>query len=193
MDMQKIRFLFFSMMLSALVVSLVTPHPAMAQEDIMMNEGDIMAGMESDIAPQIPIVNLPKVSASQVPPLFWNETELAIIDQVKKGVIQIAPMSEDAFEDLPQTAPQNMPNARYIAPRELTLSGLLYHSDDSWIIWLNGMRITPNKKPDELRNIRVEKEFVELKWYDAVTDKVYPVRLRPHQKFSIDLKTFLPG
>ena len=167
--------------------------PATAQEIDGMMEEDIM-GMPAEEAP-VPVVKLPKVPASEIPSLFWEEDELSIIRQVKKGVIQIMPVDEGLLNDTMFNMPTTTtaPKQFYIAPREILLSGLLYNSEGDWVVWLNGMRVTPQKKPDELRYINVKEQYVELKWYDAVTDKVYPIRIKPHQKFSIDLQTFLPG
>jgi hypothetical protein len=32
-----------------------------------------------------------------------------------------------------------------------------------------------------------------MKWFDEYTNQVFPIRLRPHQRFNIDARMFLPG
>jgi hypothetical protein len=58
---------------------------------------------------------------------------------------------------------------------------------------LNNSRVTPSDLPQSIIDIHVFKEFIELKWYDTVTKQVYPIRLRPNQKFNLDTNIFLPG
>lgn len=77
--------------------------------------------------------------------------------------------------------------------REITLGGIVYVSKGDWTIWLNGKRVTPTALPKEALYISVHKEYVELKWFDDWTNQIFPVRLRPHQRFNIDTRIFLPG
>lgn len=77
--------------------------------------------------------------------------------------------------------------------RELSLGGILFKAADNWIVWLNGKRITPDAIPKEVIDIRVDKEYVELKWLDQYNNLIYPVRIRPHQRFNLDTRIFLPG
>lgn len=77
--------------------------------------------------------------------------------------------------------------------RELRLGGILYIDRKDWTIWLNGQRVTPSSKPEEVVDLKVYKDYIELKWLDQKTLKVYPIRLRAHQRFNLDNHLFLPG
>jgi hypothetical protein len=77
--------------------------------------------------------------------------------------------------------------------RYIHLQGIVYASPAVWTIWLNGKQVKPDALPDEVVNLRVFKEYIELKWYDDYTDRLIPVRLRPMQRFNIDTRMFLPG
>lgn len=77
--------------------------------------------------------------------------------------------------------------------RELSLSGIAYLSEDKWVVWLNGKRLTPKSLPEEVLDIDVHESYVDMKWYDPYTELIYPVRLRPHQRFNLDMRIFLPG
>ncbi len=77
--------------------------------------------------------------------------------------------------------------------RELGLSGILYKGSDNWVVWLNGKRIAPDAIPREIIDIKVAKDYIDLKWFDAYTNLIYPVRMRPHQRFNLDTRIFLPG
>ncbi|QQG35691.1 MAG: hypothetical protein HYS17_09240 [Micavibrio aeruginosavorus] len=77
--------------------------------------------------------------------------------------------------------------------RELSLSGILFKGKDNWIVWLNGKRLAPDALPKEIMDIKVTEEYVDLKWFDAYSNLIYPVRIRPHQRFNLDSRIFLPG
>ena len=69
----------------------------------------------------------------------------------------------------------------------------MYSQADNWVVWLNGQRVTPEAIPKEIMDIKVRKDYVELKWYDSFSNLIYPVRLQPHQRFNLDSRIFLPG
>lgn len=77
--------------------------------------------------------------------------------------------------------------------RNITLSGIAYHGSKNWTIWLNGQRVTPDAIPPEAQDLKVFKEYIEIKWFDDYTNRIIPIRLRPHQRFNIDTRIFLPG
>lgn len=77
--------------------------------------------------------------------------------------------------------------------REIRLAGILYDTGDRWTIWLNEERVTPDAVPPEVIDLKVHKEYIEFKWIDDYTNRIYPIRLRPHQRFNIDTRIFLPG
>ena len=78
-------------------------------------------------------------------------------------------------------------------PREIILGGISYISDKRWTIWLNSQRITPKSLPPEVINLEVSREYVELQWFDEYTNTIYPIRLRPNERFNIDSQLFIPG
>lgn len=77
--------------------------------------------------------------------------------------------------------------------RELSLSGILFKTKDDWVVWLNGQRWAPNALPKQVIDIKVSKTHIDLKWFDEYTNLIYPVRMRPHQRFNLDSRIFLPG
>lgn len=78
-------------------------------------------------------------------------------------------------------------------PRELSLGGIVYEGADDWTIWLNEQRITPKAIPKEIIDLQVFKDYVEVKWHDEFTGRIYPVRLRAHERFNLDMRIYLPG
>ena len=91
--------------------------------------------------------------------------------------------------ELRQAEDGNVPRG----PRELSLGGIIYASSSDWSIWMNGQKITPNRLPPEILDIKVRKKYIRLKWFDAYTNQIFPVKLKPHQRFNIDTRIFLPG
>ena len=79
------------------------------------------------------------------------------------------------------------------ANREVYLSGLVFVHEKDWTVWLNGMRIKPDAIPDEIKDIKVYKTHIDIKWFDEYNNKIYPIRLKPHQRFNVDTHVFLPG
>lgn len=77
--------------------------------------------------------------------------------------------------------------------REIGLNGILYKGKDNWVVWLNGKRLAPDAIPKEVIDIKVHSTYIDLKWFDAYTNLIYPIRIRPHQRFNLDTRIFLPG
>lgn len=77
--------------------------------------------------------------------------------------------------------------------REISLGGIAFSSDSRWTVWLNGVRITPDAIPQAVMDIKVSRHHIDLKWFDGYTNKIYPIRLRPQERFNLDSRIFLPG
>lgn len=81
-----------------------------------------------------------------------------------------------------------LPEKRYI-----NLQGILYSSKNDWIVWLNGKQIRPDALPEEALSMTVYKDHIELRWYDDYTNQIFPIRLKPLQRFHMDTRMFVPG
>lgn len=124
---------------------------------------------------------LPDVPASS---LFFTPQQMAAIHQALVGIYM--PLFE---QEQSITGTSAVP----LAPRTIHLAGLLYSSDKNWIVWLNGFRLTPERLLPEVIEINVDSKGVRLKWYDAFSNKIIGIRLRPHQIYDIDTGILLPG
>lgn len=124
----------------------------------------------------------------QMVSLFFSRWEHDLIIDARLGLNVRPP--ESPVEDL--SSPASI-QATDSSIRELSLGGIVYHSANSWTFWLNGMRITPNGLPEQVMNLKVFKDYIEIEWLDTSTNQIYPIRLRPHQRFNLDSRIFLPG
>lgn len=111
--------------------------------------------------------------------LFFTENDIIRIRMSLSGIDSDVVSDDDDAEE-----PKN---------RRLRLSGITYSNPDEWMIWLNGMRITPYNRPPEMIGVRVTEDFVDLKWFDNVLKKIIRIRLRPNQVYDINTGIMLPG
>ncbi len=120
------------------------------------------------------------VSVNEIPSLFFTPEALALLKDAIKGL---------------NTSPGNIDESNPNDPgiRELALGGIVYQANDDWTIWLNGRRIKPNAIPGEIFDLTVYKEYIDIKWYDAYTNRLFPIRLRANERFNLDSRLFLTG
>ncbi len=124
-----------------------------------------------------------------IPSLFFTYWQYkAILEaQQSRGVVRAPTQEElealDRGEDFEPDA----------GIRNITLGGIVFRADDDWVIWLNGQRVTPDAVPEEVLDLRVFKNYIEVKWLDDYTNNIFPLRLRAHQRFNLDARIFLPG
>lgn len=127
---------------------------------------------------------------------FWEHT--AIIDakrdaERQAGTRRAVTEDELARELRKSTAPAEPKPKPPPEMRELRLGGILYTNKEDWTIWLNEQRVTPTALPSEIIDLRVSRHYIEVKWYDDYTAQIFPIKLRPHQRFNLDSRIFLPG
>ncbi len=108
------------------------------------------------------------------------------------GLLQAAKLS--FLTRLPTTAELDEGEEGAIAiVRNVSLGGILYVGEKEWVIWINSQRITPDALASEIIDLSVFKDYIDIKWFDRQTNRIYPIRLRPNQRFNLDAKMFLPG
>lgn len=118
--------------------------------------------------------------------LFFTAWQHALLQEAKIGFNTRLPNPGDVGAD---AGNQNVEPGI----REISLGGIAFENISSWTVWLNGVRITPDAIPEQVLDIKVSRAFIDLKWFDRYTNKIYPIRLRPHERFNLDSRIFLPG
>lgn len=129
--------------------------------------------------------------------LFFNPNEQALLREARSGfntnVMDDGSPAEDIGERLSLQRDEPVAAEASITARALSLGGIVFITPDDWTIWLNNRRITAANLPKEAIDLRVYKDFIELKWFDIKSNKIFPIRLRPNQTFNLDAQTFMPG
>lgn len=156
-------------------------------------------GEEEEILSEDPVLNDlllraklkdPDVDTQQMASLFFTTWEQNLIADARNGFVARPPTEVEVEESEEEVVRGVRPT---MGPRELALGGIVYVSSGEWTVWINGQKITPDRLPSEILDIRVQKDHVKLKWYDAYTNQIFPVKIKSHQRFNIDTRLFLPG
>lgn len=142
----------------------------------------IAAEVESFLIPLNPL---------KMPSLFFTKWEHDLLIDARRGANVRPVVPGDAGSEL-LLAPDGE-SAVHGSPREINLNGIAYVSPVSWTIWLNNIRITPTALLPEIMDLTVYKDRIEIEWLDRQTNQIYPIRLRPHEKFNMDTRMFLPA
>ncbi|MBI2235049.1 MAG: hypothetical protein HYU57_08750 [Micavibrio aeruginosavorus] len=119
--------------------------------------------------------------------LFFTAWQHSLLQEAKIGFTTRRPNPGEVAISQNPNAPRDP------GIRELTLGGIAFGDAGKWTVWLNGVRVTPEAIPDQVMDIKVSRAYIDLKWFDRYTNKIYPVRLRPHERFNLDSRIFLPG
>lgn len=117
--------------------------------------------------------------------LLFTAWQHALLQEAKIGFTTRAP---DSSSDGGASAQGGEPGIR-----ELSLGGIAFYTPTRWTVWMNSVRITPDAIPDQVLDIKVSRSHIDIKWFDRYTNRIYPVRLRPHERFNLDSRIFLPG
>lgn len=136
----------------------------------------------------------PPVDLAGMTSIFFSKWEHSLLIESRLGLKArpVVPGDAGAGVDI-LLLPTEDPTAPILSPREVSLSGIAYVTDNDWVIWLNGARLTPVAIPANVMDLRVFKNHIDIEWLDRTTNQIYPIRLRTHQKFNLDTRMFLPA
>jgi len=177
-------------LLSLIVLGAFAKTPASAQEANV--QPPVQATAQQAVQEAEPQKGLKKFDAESFPSvLFTYWEQVAIEDARRSRGLNRAPTDDELTRDLKKG--QDDLDITDPGIRDISLSGIAYNGYKNWTIWLNGQRVTPTAIPKEALDLKVFKEYIEIKWFDEYTNRIIPIRLRPHQRFNIDSRIFLPG
>ncbi|MDB5490515.1 MAG: hypothetical protein JWO78_364 [Micavibrio sp.] len=118
------------------------------------------------------------------PTLFFTAWQHALLQEAKIGFIGSRTGGGNSNAEQAKKDP---------GIREVSLGGIAFANAAKWTVWLNGVRVTPSAFPQQVLDIKVTQNYIDLKWFDNYTNKIYPIRLRPQERFNLDTRIFLPG
>lgn len=132
------------------------------------------------------------INPNDIPSVLFTYWEHTAITDAKRAVGQgeTREVSQEEWQNIKDEPLGVKPPPE---ERDITLGGIVFVTREDWTIWLNGKRVTPKAIPREVTDLKVYKEYIEMRWYDDYTNQIFPLRLRPHQRFNIDTRIFLPG
>jgi hypothetical protein len=134
--------------------------------------------IEKEISEQLAYLR-PSVNIDTMPSLFFSIWEHDLVRDARRGLNTRGNETDDGVD--------------IAGPRDITLGGIIFTSKKDWTIWLNNVRVSPTRIPTEVMDLKVFRDYIELEWFDASTNQIFPIRLRPHQRFNLDTRIFLPG
>jgi len=166
-------------------------------QDNPVPAASVQQTVQVDAGEQTPPPQKPKVKKkaeidpNKIPSLFFTYWEhVALMDAKRSRGSTSVRAPTQAELALPSDDPRPKPPPE---KREVRLGGIVYVSGKNWTIWLNGKRVTPDALPREAISLNVFEEHIEIKWHDDWTNQIYPIRLKPHSRFNLDTRIFLPG
>lgn len=130
------------------------------------------------------------INPNDIPSVLFTYWERTAITDAKRAVGSTREVTQEEWQNIKDEPLGVKPPPE---ERDITLGGIVYVTTADWTIWLNGKRVTPKAIPREVTDLKVYKEYIEMKWYDDYTNQIFPLRMRAHQRFNIDTRIFLPG
>ena len=160
--------------------------PEDSYQRLLDHKGKAEAPTEASMKEKIAEDDRSPFRPEKIRSLFFTYWQHEAIVDAKRSRGRARPPTESELKALDKEKPK-------AGERDLTLDGIVFVATDNWTIWLNGMRVTPSAIPREVIDLRVFKDYIEVKWLDEYTNQVFPIRLRAHQRFNLDMRIFLPG
>ncbi|MCE7886335.1 MAG: hypothetical protein DYH13_02370 [Alphaproteobacteria bacterium PRO2] len=130
------------------------------------------------------------INPNEIPSVLFTYWEHTAITDAKRAVGSTREVTQEEWQNIKDEPLGVKPPPE---ERDITLGGIVFVTSADWTIWLNGKRVTPKAIPREVTDLKVYKEYIEMKWYDDYTNQIFPLRMRAHQRFNIDTRIFLPG
>jgi hypothetical protein len=133
-------------------------------------------------APRPPVQQTPPPAVDFTRSLLFSPLELTAVNRAVAGAT-----TGTALLEAGKTA-QQIPQRRIIS-----VAGVIWRSASDWMVWINGKKVTPKDVLPEIVDIKVERDKVDLKWFDIGINGVISISLRPHQTYDIVTGVLLPG
>ena len=122
-----------------------------------------------------------------------EEEEVEEAEDIEELVV-IEPKPVAAEPAIPETAPPPIrKKVRPVGPATLYLSAIVYIGPETWTIWLNGVRVTPDMRIGGIDIVSVGRDAVRLEMRVLTNRPRVSVRLRPNQTFVTATREVIEG
>ncbi len=128
----------------------------------------------------------PAVIEYTVPDLMFTADEIEGLELARRG--QLEKQAKDAV-----TEEKEAQRKLRFSSTALHLSSIVYSGPQTWAIWLNGRRITPNRLPENMKAVSVDKYSVRFDYKPSRIKPAVKVRLRPNQSYLISTGKIIEG
>ncbi len=109
-------------------------------------------------------------------------------------VVVIEPKPVATEPAIPETAPPPIrKKVRPVGPATLYLSAIVYIGPETWTIWINGVRVTPDMRVGGIDIVSVGRDAIRLKMRVLTNRPPVSVRLRPNQTFVAATRAVIEG
>jgi hypothetical protein len=186
--MKKLIWIFIVVLLLAPVIHAQEFDTSITSSD---QQGEILIPVQEDQTQKRIKLNNAPVELENISSLFLTNNEILQLEQALLRIYTRPPTPEEVERE--QELAEEGKISRPSSVREISLGGILYKSSNDWAIWINSEKITPKNIPPAIMDISVQQDLIKLKWLDFQTNQIFPVKLRPHQRFNFDTRIFLPG
>lgn len=102
--------------------------------------------------------------------LFFSAEDLMQIRRAQEGKSVIA--KDGSTDKIPQV-------------RKIRLAGIVYFSPDHWMVWLNGLKVTPWVLPEEVSKIEVHPGWIYLEWFDIGANHIISLEMPANSEYDI--------
>ncbi len=114
--------------------------------------------------------------------------------EIVEEVVVIEPEPVAAEPVIPETVPPPIrTKVRPVGPATLYLSAIIYIGPETWTIWLNGVRVTPDMRIVGIDIVSVGRDAVRLKMRVLTNRPPVSVRLRSNQTFVAATREVIEG
>lgn len=167
--MIKLRFFIF-LCFFAVFIEVYSTGEALAQTPGGPTSG--VLGAEPEKA-ELPPLSEEEKAARRQPfrySLFFSAEDLMQIRRAQEGKSVIS--GKNSGDKIPQV-------------RKIRLAGIVYFSPDQWMVWLNGLKVTPWVLPEEVSKIEVHPGWIYLEWFDIGANHIISLEMPANSEYDI--------
>lgn len=177
-------------------LSSLAQSPPAAQEDVAKEEKMQFADTSGT---DINLFNQTISNKNKIKSLFFTQAEITDIHLAINTYLKNSgrggdfTFDEEAFLNrlgrMKGSGTTTAQSARFYTYPQFFLDSIVYDSPESWIVWVNGVKITQDtpRENSDIQVVAIDQDKVKLEWAPAVMDKVTEVWSQvPNDEIDVD-------